>query len=199
MTKYILVVLFICVFVLTLGCENQENTDCLQNIPLDSSGEYLGFSDVPDLIYYSVEDAKEDGCFVIYHTEVLENYNVWENFVNKSIKKENSYIRIVYPSLDKNSAESVLDLYYLDGHYYLFDFNAQDKNSELYSHLLILSANSDNPNIGQRFIVLSNDKSLTFETLKNKIYSSKAEFSDSIESAKAKKNYRIIMWDLKQN
>jgi hypothetical protein len=88
-----LILLFVCIAVLAFSCSRAKDVNNTLEFSFDKGGHYLGFSDLPS--DYTFEKAKEDGYFVKQDLDIAANENVWNEFVQASLQKENSSIRIV--------------------------------------------------------------------------------------------------------
>lgn len=91
---------------------------------------YTGFSNLPK--NYTIQKAKDGGYLVTQDLEVIANKNVWDSFIETSLRKENTGVRIV--KFYKGSVEGpfFLDLFYNDGYYYLFDSSSKSQEKQPY-------------------------------------------------------------------
>lgn len=159
----ILILLFTCIAVLASSCiKTNDNYDSFER-SFDEKGNYIGFSDLPS--DYTFEKAKDDGCFVKQNLDTYANENLWDNFVKASSQREDSSIRIVQFFTEDNSAYFT-DLHYMNGYYYVFNASSKNQRKKGYLYLLTLGGKNDNPPKGSCYIVLTNDKNLTYETVK---------------------------------
>lgn len=176
---------------LMVACIIGLQTACNKNAPffaLDASGNYTGFSNLPELKDYTAQDAEEDGYFVMQDIKVIANQPLWDSFIETAAEGNNAGIRIA--SFYTNEAKSPFfsDLFFNDGHYYLFDNSDDNQKEEPFSYLLTLEGEWGNPLKDSRYVVLTNDNKLTFQKYTKALYSSNLEVIKSIEP------YRLIMF-----
>ncbi len=160
-------------------------SDDLLNFSFDESGNYIGFSDLPS--NYTIEDAKADGYFTTKDLEIIANKNVWDRFVETSLSKKNSSIRMVKFYSESAGSTYFLDLFYMDGYYYLFDSSAKNQEKYPYKYLLTLEGRFGNPQKDSSVILLTNDNTLTFDMVMRSVFSSNMDYIKSIPP------YKLIM------
>jgi hypothetical protein len=177
-----LIILMFCITVFIFSYGRPKTCDVLRNIPFDKNGTYSGFSDLP--LNYSIEDAKEDGCFVVQNLRVVANKDVWDTFVKTSLHKENTQIRMALFYTESADSPYFLDLYYENGYYYLFDSTAENHESKPYLYLLTLEGKFGNPVRDSSVIVLTDDDTLTFDTIMKVLTSSNSEYIKSVSPFK---------------
>jgi hypothetical protein len=162
MKKVIIIILvFVYITVFFLGCNKSKNLDTSLNFSFDTSGNYTGFSDLPS--NYTLQNAEEDGCYVLKDLEIISNDHIWEKFYVASLRNENTSIRIANFYTEYTDGPYFNDLYYEEGYYYLFDSSGEDQSKYPFSYLLTLEGKIGNPLKDSGFIVLTNDDSLTFD------------------------------------
>jgi len=181
-----LILIFVCIAVLIISCNKTKDSDNSLNFSFDENGNYAGFSDLP--LSYTIKDAKDDGYYVTQNSEVIANNDVWDNFVETSLRRENTGIRMIKFYTESTESPFFLDLFYVDGYYYLFDSSAENQEKQPYLYLLTLDGKFGNPLKDSSVIVLTNDDTLTFDTLMRVMLSSNM---DSIISVSP---FRIVMY-----
>lgn len=123
--------LFICIAGLAFICSKIKDSDYSLELPLDKDGNYVGFCDLPT--NYTIEKAKNDGYFVREDLDTVANENVWDNFVQASLRKENTSIRMVQFYTEDTNTIYFTDLFYRNGYYYMFDSSSvKQKNNHFY-------------------------------------------------------------------
>lgn len=183
MKKVILLILAtFCVIVLIFSYGKPKTINEPHNISFDKNGTYSGFSDLP--LNYTIEDAKEDGCFVVQNLKVVGNNDVWDTFINTSLHKENTYVRIALFYTDSTGSPYFLDLFYEDGYYYMFDSSAENQERRPYLHLLTLEGRFGNPVKDSGVIILTDDGSLTFDKVMKAMLSSNMTYIKSVSPFK---------------
>lgn len=195
--KKVVVIFFItvCIATIALSCSkiqtNNHTKDKTQinnltlNFSFDKNGNYLGFSDLPS--DYTFEKAKKDGFFARENFDIFANENVWNNFVQASLKKENTCIRMVQIYTKDTKAVYFHDIYYIDGYYYIFDSSAESNKKEPFSYLLTLEGKIGDPLRDSSAVILTNNNTLTFEKFMKAMFSSNRVVIKSIGP------YEIIM------
>jgi len=182
----LLISVFVCISVLISSCSKVKSNDNSPNFSFDQNGNYTGFSDLA--INYTIEDAKDDGYYVTQNLEVIANKNMWDNFVETSLHKENTGIRIVKFYTESTDGPYFLDLFYRDGYYYLFDSSAENQEKQRYSYLLTLEGQMGNPVKDSSITVLTNDDTLTFGKVMRAMLSSNMDYIKSVSS------FKIVMF-----
>lgn len=182
----IMIVLIACMILIFSGCNKTDHNANSLTFTFDKEGNYTGFSNIPT--NYTIEDAKEDGYYIIQDAEVVANEKVWNNFIEKSKEKENSSVRIVEYFTEDKESPYFLDLFYNQGYYYLFDSSADNKEKSPYLYLLTLEGMFGNPEKKSGVVVLSNDNTLTFDMVMKSLTSSSTEEINKIPS------YKLIMF-----
>jgi len=169
-----------------MGCNKTKVNDKIQKFSFDKNGNYVGFSDLP--LKYTIENAKADGCFVTQNSEVIVNQDVWNNFIEASLRKENANIRMVQFYTENKESPFFTDLFYNDGYYYLFDSSAVNLKKEPFLYLLTLECKIKNPFKNTSVIVLTNDSTLTYEKVEMRLISSYTDYMKSVPP------FRIVMF-----
>lgn len=173
-----LILVFVCVAVLIFSCNKTKSGDNSLVFSFDKNENYTGFSNLPK--NYTLEDAKEDGYYVTQNLEVIANKSVWDHFVETSLRRENTHIRIVRFYTERAESPYFLDLYYEDGYYYLFDSSAENQKKQPYLHLLVLEGKFGSPLKDSGVTVLTNDDTLTFDTVMKAMLSSNMGYIKSV-------------------
>lgn len=148
------------------------------NFSFDKNGNYTGFSDLP--LSYTIENAKNNGYFVTQDLKVIANKSVWDKFVESSLHRENTSIRIAIFYTEMSDRPYFLDLFYQDGYYYLFDSSSEKQEKQPYLCLLTLEGRFGNPLRDSSVIVLTNDDTLTFDKVMRVMASSSMDFIKSV-------------------
>lgn len=182
--KKVIWIILILVFMTALisGCNKSNNKDYTLKFSFDQNGNYTGFSNLPDK--YTIQAAKNDGYFVTQDSKVVGNNNVWDNFVNASLSKENTGIRIVQFNKESVEGPYFLDLFYNDGYYYMFDSSSKSQVKQPYLYLRTLEGKFGNPLKNSGAIVLTNDNALTFDMVMKAMLSSNIDYIKSIPAHK---------------
>jgi len=181
------IVLLLCVGTLIFIFYKTKNKDISPKFTFDKSENYTGFSDLPK--NYTIEAAEDDGYFVTKDLTFAANKDVWDKFVKTSSQKENTSIRIVSFFTEDKKGPYFKDLFYQDGYYYLYDSSATTEKKEEkvpFSYMLVLKQDLSDYWKPLSMIVLTNDKTLTFEKL------DKAMLSCNSEALKSVWPYRIV-------
>lgn len=158
-----IVSLFVCITILALSFSKTSDSYKAFERSFDEKGNYIGFSDLPS--DYTFERAKNDGCFVQQDLHTFANEDLLDNFIKASSQKKDSRIRLVQFFTEDNSA-FFTDLYYMNGYYYEFSPSSKGQKKEAYSYMLKLGRKGDTPPKDYRYIVLTNDRSLTYDMVK---------------------------------
>ena len=187
MKKVIRIILILAFMtVLISGCNKSDNKDYTLKFSFDQNGNYTGFSNLPDK--YTTQAAKNDGYYVTQDSKVIANDNVWDDFVNASLSKKNTGIRIVQFNKESANSPYFLDLFYNDGYYYLFDSSSKSQVKQPYLYLMTLEGKFGNPLKNSGAIVLTNDNALTFDMVM------KSTLSSSTEDIKSIPAHKIVMF-----
>lgn len=177
MKKMSLVICFFVFIILTSSCGT--TVENLQ-FHFDTNGNYIGFETLPE--NYTPEQAIENGCYVRnWKSKEFFGENAWENFIRNSKNEKNSSIRImsIY-----DEGVYYQDLYYVEGYYRIFDSSSEDLTDHKYKYILDLNGRMPNAVKGSRFVVLTDDETLTFENVSLSMYSSSMEVINSISPYK---------------
>lgn len=107
-----------------------------------------GFTDVDELSKdYSVEDAINDGCIVLENNKVKSNnIEILDKFIEKTEKGEQATIRVYSKYTDSNATETIYikDVEYLNGIYYLNDYNLKDSEKSYFNSYTKLQKKNSN-------------------------------------------------------
>lgn len=161
-----LISLFVCIIVLVLSLNKTSDSYEAFERSFDEKGNYIGFSDLP--ANYTFEKARNDGCFVKQDLHTFANEDLLDNFIKASSQRKDSRIRIVQFFSEDNSYYFI-DLYYMNRYYYEFSPSSKNHKKEAYSYLLTLGGKNDVPPKDSFYIVLTNDRTLNYETVKKDI------------------------------
>ena len=131
--------------------------------------EVEGLANVDELPKdYSVENAINDGCIVLENNKVKSNnIEALDEFIEKTEKGEQSSIRVYSKYTDSNGSETIYikDVEYLNGIYYLNDYNLKDNEKSYFNSYtklkkknsnygIIYSWISEDENAGTPFIIV---------------------------------------------
>ena len=81
-----------------------------------------------------------------------------------------------------------LDLFYEKEYFYLFETEAKSHEHSPYLYLFTLEGQYGNPKKDTKVIILTDDKTLTFETVMKVLYSSNLDYKKSVP------NFRILFF-----
>lgn len=176
------ILIFVCIVVLIFGCSKANSSDTSLHFSFDKNGNYEGFSDLP--LNYTIKDAKDDGYFVTQNLEFIANEKVWDNFVEASLRRENTGVRCIKFYTETTESPYFLDLFYEDGYYYLFDSTSENQQKQPYLYLLTLEGKFGNPLKDSGVIVLTDDDTLTFEKVMSAMLSSSTVYIKSVSPFK---------------
>lgn len=151
-------------------------------LQLDEQGNYTGFSNLP--LNYSIEDAKNAGYIVEQDSVVIANRELWDRFVASAGAGRNSSVRIFIALTKDDSRPAIRDLYFQDGYYYLFDSDSEQQNAQGFSFLLTLEGQFGNPKKDSSVVILTDDRTLTFDTIMKSILSSNMDYIKSVSPYK---------------
>jgi hypothetical protein len=160
-----LILLFVCIAVSAFFFIKIKDRNHSLGLPLDKDGNYTGFCDLPT--NYTFDEAKNAGYFVREDLHTIANENAWDNFVQASLRKENTSIRMVQYFTEDTSKVYYTDLFYRNGYYYKFDSTSKKHKIQPFLYLLSLG----------NIIVLTNDKTLTDVTVRKVMASSSREYA----------------------
>jgi len=110
--------------------------------------------------------------------EVAAGEHVWTDFLAWVKDGENAYIRIVDFTGDD---VYYTDLFYDGKSYHVFDSSAEDQKDSKFEYLLDLRGRMPGAQSDGRFVVLTHDKTLTFDVFVHAIVSSDFEEIQSIQ------------------
>ena len=185
--KKIIVVFFTlaCLFCLLTACSANESNETIE-FSFDANGNYAGFTTLP--ANYTIEDAQKDGCFVTQDLDVMANIDVWDNFVKTASKGNNASIRRVLFFEEDSNSPYFNDLFFNEGHYYLFDSSSEDQEKHPFLYLLTLKGEFGIPLQDSGVVVLTDDKSLTFDDIMQSMLSSDFNYIQSLSP------YKLVMF-----
>ncbi|MHB8129723.1 MAG: hypothetical protein ACYDEX_12070 [Mobilitalea sp.] len=180
------ILLSLCVAVLIFSSYKIKNGNSSLKFSFDENGNYTGFSNLT--LNYTMEEAKDSEYFITQNSEVIANKKVWDNFVETSLKRINTDIRMVHFYTESIDSPYFVDLFFEDGYYYLFDSSGVKNEKQPYGYLLTLAGQGGSPVKDSSMIVLTNDNTLTFDKVMSAMISSSMSLKDSISP------FRIIMF-----
>lgn len=160
---------FICILALLVlsGCSSGAGKI---ELPTGPRGDYAGFNGLPESC--TLEEAGELGYYVMLDLEDSKNRDAWNQFVRDAQNGRDVNIRLAQFYSEGDSKAYFLDLYHLNGSYYLFDESAGKQKPEPYPYLLTLRGADGIPPKENTAVVLSKDDALTFRDVMQSIYSS---------------------------
>lgn len=175
--RIILTVLTAAVLFLCAGCSGAVHGAPPSKLPLDADGCYSGFSDLSEEC--TQEEAANKGYYVLYDAQQVQNRSVWDAFLNTAGRGENAFLRIANFYRD-GEGPYFQDVYYLNGSYYCFDSSAQAQKPDAFPYLLTLKGEDGIPKQACTAFVLTGDKSLTFDDVMRRFYSSSLDETEKI-------------------
>lgn len=117
--------------VLSLKLDNNYNKDeiiiNIENIEVSLGNEFVELEKLPE--DYTVEQALNDGCFVIENNIMLNYENMLDEFINDTYAGKESSIRVA--DFADNST-IINDIVYKDGFYYIKKYILKGGNKEQY-------------------------------------------------------------------
>lgn len=156
---------------------------------VDANGIYSGFGNVTESL--DIEKAASLGYVAIDGQRIAENSDVWENFVSDSARGDDSSVRLVY--FYTNKSVYIIDIFYNNGQYYLFDSSMEKQNTDGFAHLLRLEGSFGMPARDTIVLLLADDESITFDQYMTAMFSSSTEVIQSVQPS------RLIMLQLADN
>lgn len=145
----------------------------------DANGNYTGFKNVPE--DYTPEQAEKDGCYISKNLQEIGGEKAWTKFIENAAKGKDSSVRIMSIYDDGTYFD---DLFFLDGSYQIFDSSSEDLKIHKFKYLLDLKGRGPNAVKDSRFVVLTNDETLTFDKVSLSLLSSSMNVINSISSYK---------------
>lgn len=173
---FVLFFLLMCAAVAVFGCAG--NGEEPPGFFFGQNGDYTGFTNLP--ADYTLEEAKKDGTFATQDSKISANRNAWESFVRDASQGKNASVRIVQFYPDNPSSPFFQDLFFKDGNFYLFDSSSDNLKKQPYSYLLALEGRFGNPKRDSGVVVLTNDNTLTFDTVMKSMLSSDMNYIKSV-------------------
>ena len=176
-TATMLISILICTGLLT-SCSKTEGFSPV--FLVDANGAYSGFSNVTQPL--DIEKAASLGYVAIDGQRIAENSDIWENFVSDSARGNDSSVRLVY--FYTNKSVYIVDIFYNNGQYFLFDSSAEKQNTDGFAHLLRLEGSFGMPARDTVVLVLADDESITFDQYMTAMFSSSTEVIQSIQPSR---------------
>ena len=177
MKKVLVVISLVLVISLISSCSSAINKNL--EYSFDASGNYTGFGNIPE--DYTPEQAEKDGCYISENLQEIGGEKAWTKFVENAAKGKNSSIRIMSIYDDGTYFE---DLFFMDGSYQIFDSSSEDLKTHKYKYLLDLKGRMPSASKESRFVVLTDDETLTFDKVSLSLISSNMNVINSISSYK---------------
>ena len=168
---------------------SNHSTEVLpMDLTLDKNENYTGFSSFP--LIDSVDDAMNAGYIVSRDSVIVANEERWRYFIETATAGRNVSARIYIYSTKADTGSAIYDLYFFNGHYYLFDSTSNQLKAQPFSFLLTLEGQFGNPKKDSWVVVLTNDRALTFDTVIKSLLSSNMDFKKSVSP------YQLVLFDL---
>jgi len=167
--------------VMISGCAGALKITRNTNFNFDADGNYIGFETLPIPADYTAEQAVKDGCYVTKNLVEAGGSEAWESFIRNSKDGKASFVRIM-SIFDEGTYYE--DLFYADGYYRIFDSSAADLTDHKYKYILDLRGRMSNAERDSRFVVLTDDNTLTFDDVMLSMISSSTVVIDSISPYK---------------
>lgn len=183
MRKALLIVSFMIFMLLFSGCSRTASSNL--EFSFDNNGDYEGFKTLPS--NYTSKQAIKDGCYVIKNLEEVGGGKEWTRFIENAEKGMDSSIRIMsifHDDTNYDVGTYYQDLFYVDGNYRIFDSTSEDLTDHKFKYILDLKGRFPNAEKDSRFVVLTDDNTLTFEKVSLSIFSSSTEVINSISPFK---------------
>ena len=158
----------------TNGAALEPQTGAL-SFSFDDDGNYTGFSSIPQ--DYTSEQAANDGCYVLDGVIIDIGDGRLRRFIEDSNNKKDSSVRIM-KIFDEGTFYS--DLFYIDGKYRAFDSSSEDLSDHAYDYILELKGRMPNAARDSYYVVLTDDKELSFKNVYTKFISSSMDVINSI-------------------
>lgn len=131
-----------------------------------------GFTDVDELSKdYSVENAINDGCIVLENNKVKSNnIEILDKFIEKTEKGEQATIRVYSKYTAFNTTETIYikDVEYLNGIYYLNDYNLIDSEKSYFNSYTKLQKRNSNYDVIYSWIGEDRNMEIPFIIIQNK-------------------------------
>ncbi len=118
---------------------------------------------------YTMDQAVDDGCYVLDNLSVHGGQKNWEDFLDTSKKDKSSHLRIVEYFDDEYY---FIDLLYYQRYYYKFDSSATEYRESKFKHILELNGSMPNAAKGDIWCILTDNENLTYKEVTGKILSS---------------------------
>lgn len=164
MSTYAIIVVVCSIMLMLSGCEEEISTKNSEDIG------YLGFQNIPT--NYTANKASEDGCVVYKNITLKNGREKWDAFALAVAEGKKSNIRI-YQSFGMGKEYYLKDLYYTGKEFRYFVSLDPKKYDYSYKYMLDLNGTEPNSVAKIRYVVLTNDKNLTFEKVYKYLYGNK--------------------------
>ena len=174
-----------CMLCVLTACSANESNETIE-FSFDTSGNYTGFINLP--ANYTIEDAEKDECFVTQDLDVMANNDVWDNFIKTASRGNNASIRTVRFYTEDSKGPYFIDLFFNEGYYYLFDSSSENQEKQPFLHLLTLEGKFGMPLRDSGVVILTDDKTLTFDGVMKSMLSSDFDYTQSVSP------YKLVMF-----
>lgn len=179
MKKFIALVSLMLPLVLLAGCNETTKDVPAPKFTFDQTIQYTGFQTLPSI--YTVEEATKDGYLVTKDLKIIANEDLWKDFVETSSKGKKTSIRLVkFFTKESSNHPFYNDVFFEEDFYYSFDSSAPTQEKEPFLYLLELAGKTGSPLVESGFIVLTNDKTLTFDQVILNMISSSMSVKETI-------------------
>lgn len=173
------IIIFLLLVFSFYGCiRTVDEVDYFEN------NEYIGFEDADTNL--SRQDCIDSGFLVLDGIKIQENYDKVQKFIDNTEAGNPDRLRIARFHDSKGPAYS--DLIFDEGRYYFYYMDEEDYLANAYSYLLVLEGEWGLPIQKYKMLVLSDDKTLTFDELNKAMVSSSLEYINSIG------RHRIVLY-----
>lgn len=164
---------------------------CMELLPKEKQtfqtrgkGVYQGFDQLPE--NYTDRQAKEDGCVIYRDTKLVEGTERWDQFLQSVEQKQPAKVRILY-QFGREKRWFLQDLFYDGKSFRLILSKNPEVHDYEYKYLLDLEGRMDNAVKPVRYVVLTNDKDLSFQEVWD---------SEHARTEEEKRNYRRIIYEI---
>lgn len=175
--RILLIALAAMVLLLYAGCSGaMHGMPEPPKLSLSADGYYSGFTDLPEKC--TQEEAVKKGYYVLCDLQEVQGRTAWDDFLNTADRGENAFLRIANYQVGENPYFQ--DIYFQNGSYYYFDSSAGAQKPVPFSYLLTLTGEDGIPKQESTAIILTSERSLTFDDVMRYYYSSSREEIDKL-------------------
>lgn len=176
MKKILIFLLLVFLFCVCIGTADEVN--------YFENNEYTGFGDADTNL--SRQDCIDSGFLVLDGIKIQENYDKVQKFIDNTEDGNADRLRIARFHYSEGPAYS--DLVFDEGGYYFYYMDEEDYPANAYSYLLVLEGEWGLPVQKYKMLVLSDDKTLTFDEVNKAMVSSSLEYINSVG------RHRIVLY-----